>query len=462
MKLKVPHTYVLLFLVIILVTLATYVLPAGIFDRYEDEVTGRTLVDPESFHHVDQTPVSPFDMVKAIPIGMKQTASIIFFIFIVAGSFAMIQSTGAIDAGVLKAMTGLGGSEKIVIPAVMLLFSAGGATFGLSEEVIAFVPIGILMARSMGYDDIIGVAMLSVGACVGFAGGMLNPFTVGTAQTIAELPLFSGIAFRFAGHVLLYITGVIFVLRYAAKVKADPTKSVMYDLRQQEQGQEKVDGKNVEFTSTHKLVLAVVVLGFAYMVYGVMFEGWFIVEISTLFLGMGIIAGLVGRIHPNKIASSFVEGAKGIAFGALIVGIARAILVVMTQGQIIDTVISSAANVIGTLPLVLTASGMFVLQFFINFLIPSGSGQAAATMPIMVPLADLVGITRQTAVLAYQYGDAFSNLIIPTSASLLGVLGMAKIPYERWVKFIWPLMLIWGVTAFLLLSVSVIINLGPF
>lgn len=462
MKLRVPHTYVLLFLVIIVVTLTTYVVPAGVFERVQDEATGRTLVEPESFHYVEQTPVGPFDMVQAIPKGMRQTAHIIFFIFIVAGSFAMIQSTGAIDAGVLKAMTGLEGREKIVIPAVMLLFSAGGATFGLSEEVIAFVPIGILVARSMGYDDIVGLAMLNVGANIGFAGGMLNPFTVGTAQTIAELPLFSAIGFRFAGHVLLYIIGVAFVLHYAAKVKADPTKSIVYDLMQKNKDQVETKTANPEFTSRHKWVLLVVLLGFGYMVYGVMREGWFITEISALFLGMGIIAALVGRIHPDKIASSFVEGAKGIAFGALIVGIARAILVVMTQGQIIDTVIASAAGAVAILPGAATASGMFLVQLLINFLIPSGSGQAAATMPIMVPLADLVGLTRQTAVLAYQYGDAFSNMIIPTSASLLGVLGMAKIPYERWVKFIWPLMILYSIAAFVLLTISVFINLGPF
>lgn len=401
-------------------------------------------------------------MVNAIPKGMKEVVDIIFFIFIVAGSIAMVQSTGAITAGITKAMKRVEGREKIVIPAVMLLFSAGGAAFGLGEMIIAFIPISVMTARAMGYDDIVGVAMLSTGTAIGFSGGMLNPFTVGIAQKIAELPLFSGMGFRLAGYAVFYIIAVTFVMKYAAKVKADPIKSIVYDLMQKNKNLLATDNADIKFSTRHKLVLSVVALGFVYIIYGVMRKGWSITELSTLFFGMGIVAGLVGRIHPDKIASSFVEGARSIVFAALVVGMARAILVVMTQGQIIDTVIASAAGAIEVLPGAVTASGMFLVQLVINFFIPSGSGQAAATMPIMAPLADLVGITRQTAVLAFQYGDSFTNQIIPTSAGLMGVLGMAKVPYERWVKFIWPLMIYWSLAAFVLLTISVIIGLGPF
>lgn len=201
-RFKVPHTYVILFFVILIVTVLTYILPAGVYDRVKDPNTGRTIVDPTSYHIVERTPVSPFDMFKAIPEGMKQTANIIFFIFICGGAFAMIQATGAIDAGVYRAVLALKGKEKIMIPVCMFLFSIMGFTYGAAEEVIVFVPIGISLARAMGYDDIVGVAMMSTGAAIGFCGGMLNPFTVGVAQGIAELPLFSGIGFRIIGYVV--------------------------------------------------------------------------------------------------------------------------------------------------------------------------------------------------------------------------------------------------------------------
>jgi uncharacterized ion transporter superfamily protein YfcC len=460
-KFKVPHTYVILFSIVILATIMTYVLPAGVYDRYRDEQTGRTLVDADSFHHVERTPVSLFKMVESVPAGMKETATIIFFIFICGGAFSIIQKTGAIDGAIGKAVLGLKGREKIMIPITMLLFSIGGATYGMAEEVIVFVPIGVALARAVGYDDIVGVAMMSTGAAIGFSGGALNPFTVGVAQSIAELPLFSGLWFRLIGHAILFIVACWYVMRYAAKVKEDPTQSIVYDLMEEDPERHAITPE-IPFTGTHKLVMLVVVLCFAYMIYGVMQQGFYIMELSAVFLGMGILAGLVGRLAPSKIASAFVEGAKTIVFGALVVGIARAILVVMTQGQIIDTIIHALATWVSFLPGALTAVGMFLVQVVINFFIPSGSGQAATTMPIMSPLADLVGITRQTAVLAYQYGDGFTNQIIPTSAALMGVLGMAKLPYERWFKFIWKLMVFWILTGAIMVFIAALINFGPF
>jgi uncharacterized ion transporter superfamily protein YfcC len=461
-KFKVPHTYVILFMILILVTLATYVLPAGVYERVQDPATGRTVVDPASYHVVARTPVGPFEMVGAIPAGMKAAASIIFFIFIVGGAFSIITATGAVTAGIQKSIKALEGREKLMIPAIMLIFSLGGFTFGLAEEVIVFIPIGIALARAVGYDDIVGVAMMSTGAAIGFSGGMLNPFTVGVAQGIAELPLFSGIEFRIVGYIILYIIGVWYVMRYAAKVKKDPaSNSLVYDLMEKDKA-EHVEVEIPEFTARHMLVLLVVVAGFAYMIYGVMRLDWYIDELSTLFLGMALVAGLVGALSPSKIASAFVVGAKDIAFGALVVGIARAILVVMTEGQIIDTVISGLANFVAILPGAVTAMGMFWIQIVINFFIPSGSGQAATTMPIMVPLADIVGVTRQTAVLAYQYGDGITNSIIPTSAALMGILAIGRVPYERWFKFIWPLMAFWVVAGSIMCAVAYLIGYGPF
>lgn len=460
-KIKVPHTYVILLSVVIIVTIFTYILPAGIYERVQDPNTGRTVVDPASYHFVDRTPVKLFNMVKAVPDGMKATADIIFFIFICGGAFAMIQATGAIDAGVSRAVLALKGKEKLMIPVVMFLFSIMGFSYGAAEEVIVFIPIGIQLARAVGYDDIVGVAMMSTGAAIGFCGGMINPFTVGVAQGIAELPLFSGIGFRIVGYVVLYIIAVFYVMRYANKVKADPKASLVYEQMQKDMAEGNTD-KTYEFEARHKIVLLVVAAGFAYMVYGVMKMGWYIVELSTIFISIGVVAGLIGGVTPSKLASAFVLGAKDVTFGALVVGIARAILIVMTQGQIIDTVISALANILSTLPGSATAVGMFWVHSIINFFIPSGSGQASATMPIMTPLADIVGITRQSAVLAFQYGDGFSNQIIPTSAALMGVLGMGKIPYEAWFKYNWRLMVYWTIAGSILVFIAASIKYGPF
>lgn len=458
---KIPHTYVILFSVVILATLMTYILPAGVYDRYRDERTGRTLVDPQSYHTVERTPVSFFKMVESVPAGMKETAEIIFFIFICGGAFSIIQATGAIDGAIGKAVLGLKGKEKLLIPITVFIFAIGGATYGMAEEVIVFIPIGVALARAVGYDDIVGVSMMSTGAAVGFSGGMLNPFTVGIAQSIAELPLFSGLGLRFVGTAILYVIACWYIMRYAAKVKTDPRSSIVFDLMEADPGRHAETG-DIPFTGTHKTVMAVIAVSFVYMIYGVIKEGFYIMELSAVFLGMGILAGLAGRLTPSRIASTFVEGAKTIAFGALVVGIARAILVVMTQGQIVDTVINSLANWVAMLPGALTAVGMFWVQVVINFFIPSGSGQAATTMPIMTPLADIVEITRQTAVLAYQYGDGFTNQIIPTSAALMGVLGMAKMPYERWFKFIWPLMVFWIAAGSVMVFIAAVIEYGPF
>jgi len=461
MKFRVPHTYVLIFMVILIAAAATYIIPAGVYEKVEDPNTGRTVVDPDSFHYVDPNPVKPFDVIQAIPKGMKDAATIIFFIFIVGGAFGMIQGTGAIEAGIGKAVKSLEGKEKILIPATMFIFSLGGATFGMAEETLVFIPMGVALARALGFDAITGTAMIALGAAAGFTGGWMNPFTVGVAQGIAQLPLFSGIGLRLAGWVVFLAIAVWYVVSYSLKVKADPTKSVIYDLEQENKEVMKLE-EIPELTSKHKLVFGVIVIGFAFIIYGVFKLGWYITEISSMFLLMGIVSGLVGGSGVNKTASDFVEGAKSLTFGALVVGLARGILIVMKEGLIIDTIIHSLAGMISALPTTVSAVGMYAVQVVINFFIPSGSGQAATTMPIMAPLADLVGITRQTAVLAYQYGDGFTNSIIPTSAVLMGYLSIANIPYERWFKWIAPLMALWLLSGCVFLVISVLINYGPF
>ncbi len=461
-KFKVPHTYVILFTVILVMAALTYIVPAGEFDRVHDEATDRTIVDPASFHHVEQNPTGIFDLFQSIPEGMKDASTIIFFIFLVGGSFQIITGTGAIEAIIGKTAIRMKGKEKFLIPVFILFFAVAGGTIGVSEEAIVFVPIGIALARALGFDAITGTAMITLGAACGFSSGFMNPFTVGVAQEISDLPLFSGIGLRLAVLVVMLIVTIAYILRYAEKVKNNPELSIVRELELEEKSKV-LDLEDIpKFETQHYFVLVVLLIGFGTIVYGVFKHDWYITEISSTFLAMGIIGGLVGKLSPSKIAEEFVTGAKSIVFGALVVGVARAILVVMEDGMIIDSIINGLAKAIQTLPKAISVLGMYVVQIAINFFIPSGSGQAATTMPIMSPLSDLIGVTRQTAVMAYQFGDGFTNSIIPTSASLMGALSIAKIPYEKWVKFLWPLMLMWiGIGAVFLLIANAI-SYGPF
>lgn len=461
-KSRVPHTYVVLFLVVIVVALASYIIPAGQFDRVKDEHTGRNVVDPQSFRQVDSNPTTFFRLFTSVPKGMKEAQAIIFFIFIVGGSFQIITATGAIDAGIGRIIKKIQGQEKIIIPVFLALFSLGGATFGMAEEAIVFVPIGIALARALGFDAIVGMAMVTLGAACGFTSGAMNPFTVGVAQGIAELPLFSGLVFRIVLLIIMLAVTSLFLLRYAHKVQQDPTQSVVYELELAEKDKAINLDHLPEFKTQHLLVLLTVAVGLIAIIIGVFKAGWYITEIAATFLIMGIIGGFLGKFGPSKIAEKFVEGARGITFGALVVGIARTILVVMEDAFIIDSIINGLAGMIQTLPGAISALGMYVVQVVINFFVPSGSGQAAATMPIMAPLSDVIGLNRQVAVLAYQLGDGFTNSIIPTSGVLMASLSIANINYDQWTRFLWPLMSLWlGIGAVAML-IATAINYGPF
>ena len=458
---KMPHTFVLISIIIIVMSILTYVIPAGVYERYRDERTGRTLVAPGTFQYVEPTPVRPFDVVKAIPAGMEEVAWIAFLILIIGGSFGIINSTGAIEAGINHTIVSLKDNDLFIIPVAMTLFSIGGATIGMSESTLMFVPIGVSLAKGLGYDRITGMAIVNIGAVIGFAGGALNIFTVGVAQGIADLPLFSGLGFRVIGHIILLSIAVAYVMSYSRKIKKDPTLSLVYEEEMseaQEERQEKIE----KMTTTHKLVLLIMVLGFSSIVYGII-SGWSTSrELSSVFLIMGVTSGFLARKSPNAIAVSFLEGAKAVVFGALVVGLSRAILVVMTQGQIIDTIIHTSSSKLSMFPVAVSAVMMFFLQVVINFIVNSGSGQAATTMPIMIPLADGLGITRQTAVVAFQYGDGLSNAMYPTSGTFMAAISIAKIPYDKWLRWVTPLMLMLHAAAAALVMIAAVIELGPF
>lgn len=461
-KFRIPHPIVLLFSIIVIMALCSYVLPAGQYDRVKDPNTGRQVVDPASYHEVEKSPVTIMKLFSSIPRGMASGQEIIFFIIIVSGAFQIITATGAIEGGIGSVAKSLRNKDRIMIPIIMILFSIGGATFGMSEENIVFVPIGIALARALGYDAVVGMGMITLGAACGFVSGIINPFSTGIAQRMAELPMFSGIEYRIIVWAVMIILTAAYVVWYAEKVKKNPESSVVRELEIAEKGNV-IDLDNAKtLTGRQKLVLLTMLFAFIYLIYGVFKKGFGMVEIGTIFLMMGIAGGIIGGLNADTLIKEFLSGAKGIVSGAIMVGFARAILVVMQDGQIIDTVVYNMATFVQGLPASVSAVGMYFMQACLDLFIPSATGQAAATMPIMIPLSDVVGINRQVAVLAYQFGDGFTSYILPTSGTLIATLSVAKIPYEKWVKFLYPLFTAWFIMGGIFVIIANIINYGPF
>ncbi|MCF7935955.1 MAG: TIGR00366 family protein [Synergistales bacterium] len=434
---KVPHTFVLLFSLIVIAVIGTYVLPAGEFDRTTDENTGRTVVVPGTYHKVEQSPVSFFDTFISVQRGCIDAAAVVFFVFIVYASFYVVLQTGALHSFIGWLLRITEGKELIIIPVFMYTFALAGSVFGMFEETFGFIPLFVGLSIALGYDAIVGMSMVSLGVAMGFAAAFMNPFTVGLAQKFAELPLFSGMGFRMISWGVLTTMAVLYTMRYAIKIKKDPTKSIMYGV---DMGSLAMDHNELiqrKFTHREKMVLWVVIGTIALLIWGVITRGWYFNAIAGLFLIMGMACGALAGWGPSTIAKTYVEGCRDIVFGALVVGLSRGILIVMQDGNIIDTVIYGMAQPLAGFPEWVAAEGMLFVQTLINFFIPSGSGQAATTMPIMAPLADLLGVTRQTAVLAYQYGDGFSNLLWPTT--LLPVIcSIAHVPIEKWWRYFIP------------------------
>lgn len=456
---KIPHVLVLLFSIIIIAAVSTYIVTPGVYERVEKG--GRTVINPESYEIVERNAVGVFGVLKSVPKGLNEVAYIVFFIFIVGGAFGVISKTGAIDSGIAALTRVLEGREKLIIPSVMAVFALGGSTLGLAEETLAFIPAMVPLAIALGFDSLTGVGMVLIGAGAGFAGAFMNPFTVGIAQGVADLPLFSGMGFRVVVWIIITGIAIAFVYRYASKIKENPELSPVYE---EDQNKEKgIDLKEFdEMGSHHKGVLGVVVIAFGFLIWGVTQYGWFITEISALFLGMGVAAGLVGRLGLDGTADAFVDGAKDLTMAALIVGVARGILVVLNDGHIIDTILHSISIALEGLPSYFSALGMYFFQMLLNIIVPSGSGQAALTMPIMAPLSDLTGVTRQTAVLAYQLGDGFTNIWSPTSGYFMAGLGLAGVAWKKWAKWFLPLLGGWIVAGGILVTIAHFIEYGPF
>ncbi len=536
---KVPHTYVIIFAIIIIAAAMTWIFEPGKFIREKVEVDGteQEVLNfyykndlPEPYREAFKSQPQTWQVLSAMFNGFKKQSGIIVFILIIGGAFWIMNTTKAIDVGILaflKSMRKLDqnelmkkvGVDNVIITMVMLLFSVFGAVFGMAEETIAFIIILVPLAISMGYDSITGVAMVFVGSAIGFAGAMLNPFTVGIAQGLAGIPLFTGIEFRTFCWILINILGISFVLRYVAKIRKNPRKSLVYNEDEYWRERDKVGAESIEYYTpkmawiTHGIVTLILaifaylypetsikigeksstlvlmpiltvlyavlgyitlkksvhyfilsLLGFTiiYLIVGVMGYGWYIMEIATLFLAMGIFAGMAINKSANDIAKLFVEGIRDIVSAAIVVGLAAGIVVILEDGGIIDSILYSLSKSLGQFGKIASVQVMFLIQTTINIIIPSGSAKAAITIPIMAPFSDLIDISRQATVMAFQFGDGFTNLITPTSGVLIAVLGVARIPYHKWVRWILPLVLLLTILGALLLIPTVTMDLPGF
>jgi uncharacterized ion transporter superfamily protein YfcC len=441
--------------IIFLVSLLTYVIPSGAYVRETRKVgtIDRTLVIPGTFQEIPKhyslrgavlgevvegksTPVSFHGFLTAIPRGMEAAADIIFFIFIIGGVFGILQRTGTIAAAIHKLLDVFGKSSGTLTVAIMVCIAIGGSTLGMGEEFIPLVPLFLMISKRMGLDRIYGLAIVMLAAEVGFAAGMTNPFTINIAQGIAELPINSGLGFRMVFFACCVTLTLVYVLRYGARVKRNPAASLMvgdeFDLS--EHGLE-----THAFSRSHLAVLVACAATFVLILVAVRKLDWWLPDMAGGFFLMGLLAAILCRLPVAEATKAFVKGMEDMVVAALVVGFARGIEVVLQDGQILDTVIHSAALVLVGVPRYVSAEGMLLFQTMLNFFIPSGSGQAAVTMPLMAPLSDVLGVTRQTAVFAFQCGDGFSNTIVPTSGVLMAMLSLAGIPYEKWLRFVLPL-----------------------
>ena len=459
--LHMPHTLVVVMALVILVLALSWVVPSGEYARSEVQTSAgtRTVTVAGTYHQVEKVYLG-LHMVLLSPIkGFLDGALLICFLLMIGGSFAIFQETGAVEFGIRRltaSITKRPRLEHLLIPALMVVFSLGGSVFGMCEETIPFVIIFIPLARSLGYDSIVGTSIPFLGAAAGFAAAFFNPFTVGIAQSISGVPLYSGLGYRLVTWVIGTVVIITYVMRYARKVKRNPEISPVLDIDRERGAVDSHGGAEVGWDLRHLATLALFVASMVLLVVGVLLWKWYIDQIAVLFFGMGIALGFVGGMGPSHVARTFVNGAKDMVGVVFIVACARALLVIAQDAKIMDTILYGTSSLISLLPRGLIAQLMFLVQCVINFFIHSGTAQAALTMPIMSPLADLVGITRQTAVYAYQLCE-FVNPILPTSAATMGVLGAAKIPWERWARWFFPLMLILIGLSFLLLIPPVLL-----
>ena len=436
---KVPGTYTIIFAMILLSALLTWFVPGGEYVKGEEGTL--------SYRDVESVP-QLFGVFTALYHGFVKQSGIIIFILIVGGSFWLLNSTGAISVGIGRFIRSVGRYHKVVLVAITLLFSLAGAIFGMSEETIPFVGIVVPLVVSMGYDAFLGMLIVYVAANVGFSSAFLNPFTVGIAQEMAELPLFSGMEYRLFCWAILTLLLILFVLFYAKSVYKAP----------QAAAEQQIFAAPQQMSAAQKIILLILFATIVLLVVGVTLWGWYMAEISGLFLAMGIVSGIVAGYDSGRISSEMIAGAKDILSSALVVGLASGIIVILQEGRIIDSILNSLQAALNNAGGEWSLSAMYGIQALINTIIPSATAKAAITIPIMAPFSDMVGVSRQAMVLAFQFGDGFTNMITPTSGVLIASLSMARITYSEWVRKIWRPVLALMVIGLLLLLGTLLIT----
>ncbi|MCG8459668.1 MAG: AbgT family transporter [Holophagales bacterium] len=454
-RFRVPHTLILLFAMNVVALLLTYVLPQGEFERVTNE-EGRQQVVAGTYHHLeDAERPNPLSLFSAIPRGMAEAQDIIFFLFLVGGSFAVLRATGAVDALLGFLLDFLGKRSFLLVAGGMLTFAVGSSTIGMAEEYIPFVPVLLALAIGLGFDAITAIGILCIGYGIGYGMAIFNPFTVLIAQRVAEVQPASGLEYRLALYLPFLAVGIHHVWSYAKTVKADPSASLVADIEPDPAW--KVEG-HPAFTRIHVLVIAIVIAAIGVIVWGLTDWGWYVVEMGAVFLALAVVLAVIARMSPDDTAKAFCTGAAELTTTALLIGFARSILVILEDGRVIDTIVHGVSLPLQGVGSALAAVGMLFFQSICNLFIPSGSGQAYVTMPVMAPLGDLVGVNRQVAVLAYQMGDGLTNILVPTNAVLIAILTMARIPYERWLRFVLPFMVKAWILGSVALAVAVMIG----
>ncbi len=451
---KIPDTLIIVFSILVVMTILTWVVPAGEYDRIS--AAGRNdVVVAGSYHEVESSPQNIWNLLQAPFKGFTEASKILAFVLLVGGAFALLMATGALDVGLKKLILIAGNkrsSRVMLLSLLIFLFSLCGFTFGMSEESLVFILFTIPMAYRMGYDSIVGVAIPFVSSGIGGAAAAYNPFSVGVAMDIAGLPFPSGVAERTILWLILTTLCIVFILRYAFIIEKSPEKSVVFNLKTTFVA---AANNNETFNLQRIIVILLFITTLVIIPFGAKDWDWGVTEIGAVFLLLGLLSAFIMRMKGSDIVHHFVEGAKGMMTAALVICISRSVLVVVRDGHIIDTILFNLASTIQGLPKEASISLMFVVQGVINFFIPSGSGQAAITMPIMAPLADLLDISRNSAVMAFQLAAGYFDLIIPTSGVTMGVLSVAKISYNIWLKWIWKFMVLMCLVAIIALMVLV-------
>jgi len=468
-KFEFPTAFTILFGLIILVAAATWIIPAGQYDRVANEALGKEVPVPGTYQVVESNPQGIVDVFMAPIRGLydpdtyeANAIDVAVFVLVIGGFLMVVTHTGAIDAGIGSVMRGLKGHERWMIPILMAFFAAGGTIYGMAEESLAFYALIIPVMLRAGYDTITGVAIIMLGAGIGTLGSTINPFATVIAANAAGIPFTDGIWARVIILVLGWLACVAWVMRYAETVKADPSRSLVYKMKEKNEahflkrrGDSTGEDGPGDLTTTHKIVLVIFVASFGLLIYGVSVLGWWMGEMSALFLAAAILVGIVARMGEHEFVDTFIDGAKDLLAVALIIGVARGIVVVMDAGKITDTVLFWSEQAVSGLGTMAFINVMFWVEIALSFLVPSSSGLAVLTMPIMAPLADFSNVARDAVVTAYQSASGLVNLITPTSAVVMGGLAIGRVSYDKWIRFTWPLLVILAVMISAVLSLSV-------